>query len=150
VWSDDPQLRSGAFLKINGIAFDGRGTFYTTNYSTGELFAMRIAPGGSAGPADPILLDTPLVVPDGIRWHDGYLYVADNVAGLTRIDPRAGTRTVLTPTPTAGCATDGTLDQPSSLAFVGDDVWVTEGQVLRLQANEPPCLPFEVVRLSGI
>jgi hypothetical protein len=31
VWSADPQLRGGAFLKINGIAFDGHRTLYTTN-----------------------------------------------------------------------------------------------------------------------
>ena len=51
VWSADPQLAGGAILKINGIAFDGRRTLYTTNYSTGELFAVRIAPDGSAEPA---------------------------------------------------------------------------------------------------
>jgi len=138
VWSDDPQLQAGAFLKINGIAFDGRGTFYTTNYSTGELFAVGIAPGGSAEPAVPVRLDTPLVVPDGIRWQGGYLYIADNVAGLTRVDPVTGARKVL----------DASLDQPSSLAFVGDGIWVTEGQVLRLQAGQMPNLPFKVVRLS--
>jgi sugar lactone lactonase YvrE len=137
VWSADPQLARGAFLKINGIAFDGRRTFYTTNYSTGELFAVRIGAGGSAEPAVPIQLDTRLINPDGIRWHGGYLYVADNSRGLVRVDPRTGTSTVI----------DASLDQPTSLAFVGRDVWVTEGQVLRLQANEPPTLPFKLVRL---
>jgi hypothetical protein len=57
--------------------------------------------------------------------------------GLVRIDPRTGTTTVL----------DGSLDQPTSLAFVGRDVWITEGQVLRLVANEPPNLPFRIVRV---
>jgi sugar lactone lactonase YvrE len=81
VWLADPQLAGGAFLKINGIAFDGRRTLYTTNYSTGELFAVRIAPDGSAAPAVPILLDTPMTNPDGIRWRRGYLYVAENPNG---------------------------------------------------------------------
>jgi sugar lactone lactonase YvrE len=136
VWSADPQLAGGAFLKINGIAFDGRRTLYTTNYSTGELFAVRIAPDGSAAPAVPIVLDTPMTNPDGIRWRGGYLYVAENPNGLSRIDPRRGTRTLI----------DGSLDQPTSLVFVGRDLWITEGQVLRLQAGEPPNLPFKVVR----
>ena len=49
------QLRpAAAFLKINGIAFDGDQTLYTSNYSTGELFAVRIAPGAPPSrPADP-------------------------------------------------------------------------------------------------
>jgi sugar lactone lactonase YvrE len=136
VWSDDPQLARGGFLKINGIAFDGRRTLYTTNYSTGELFAVRIGPGGSAEGAVQIQLDTPMTNPDGIRWRDGYLYVADNVSGLTRVDPRTGTRTVLY----------AALDQPSSLVFVGGDIWISEGQAIRFQTGEDPNLPFKIVR----
>ena len=136
VWSDEDQFTSDAFLEINGIAFDGRRTLYTTNYSTGELFAVAIEPGGAAGPAAQIVLHKPMTNPDGIRWREGYLYVADNHDGLSRVDPRTGTRTLL----------DGTLDQPSSLVFVGHDVWITEGQVLRFQAGEPPNRPFMVVR----
>jgi sugar lactone lactonase YvrE len=138
LWSADPLLAGGTFPKINGIAFDGRRTLYTTNYSTGELFAVGIARDGSAEPAELIVLDTPMTNPDGIRWRGGYLYVAENPNGLSRIDPRAGTRTLI----------DDSLDQPTSLAFVGGDVWITEGQVLRLQAGQPPNLPFKVVRRS--
>jgi sugar lactone lactonase YvrE len=138
VWSADPALAGGAFLKINGIAFDGSRTLYTTNYSTGELFAVRIAPDGSAEPAETIPLDTPMTNPDGIRWRAGYLYVAENPNGLSRVDPLTGTRTLI----------DGSLDQPTSLAFLGEDIWITEGQVLRLQAGQPPNLPFKVVRRS--
>jgi sugar lactone lactonase YvrE len=136
VWSSLPD--GPAFPGINGIAFDGRQTLYTTNYSTGELFAVRIGSSGAPEPAVPILLDTPLTNPDGIRWRDGYLYIADNVQGLLRVDPRTGTTTVI----------DARLDQPSSLVFVGDNAWITEGQVLRLQAGQAPNLPFKVVLRS--
>jgi hypothetical protein len=136
VWSADPLLAGGPPLRINGIAFDGHHTLYTTNYTTGELFAVGIARDGSPLPATPIELDTPMMNPDGIRWRGGYLYIAENASGLSRVDPRRGTRTVV----------DATLDQPTSLVFVGRDVWITEGQVLRLQAGLPPDLPFEVVR----
>lgn len=135
-WSDDPKLAGGGPLRINGIAFDGRRTVYTTNYTTGELFAVRIGRDGAAGPAIPIALDAPMTNPDGIRWHHGYLYVTDNATGLSRVDVRAGTRKLI----------DGSLDQPTSLVFVDHHVWITEGQVLRLQAGQAPNLPFKVVR----
>jgi sugar lactone lactonase YvrE len=135
-WSVDPRLAAGAALKINGIAFAGHRTLYTTNYSTGELFAVRIALDGSAEPATRIVLDTPMTHPDGIRWHGRYLYVAENPNGLTRVDPRRATRTVI----------DASLDQPTSLVFTHGEIWITEGQVLRLQAGQPPNLPFKVVR----
>ena len=66
-----------------------------------------------------------MTFPDGIRWREGYLYVAENASGLSRVDPRTGTRTLI----------DGSLDQPTSLVFVGGDIWITEGQVLRLQSR---------------
>jgi sugar lactone lactonase YvrE len=135
VWSADPQLAGGVPLRINGIAFDGDRTLYTTNYSTGELFAVGIASNGRAEPAVPIALDTPLINPDGIRWHEGYLYVAENANGLSRLDPRTGTRTLI----------DGSLDQPTSLVIIGCEIWITEGQVLRLEAGKRPKLPFKVV-----
>jgi len=136
VWSSDPRFRPpvGAFLGINGIAFDGDQTIYTTNYSTGELFAVPMGPGGSAAEAVEIALDEPLANPDGIRWRGAHLYVADNVKGLLRINPRTGMTKLI----------DGSLDQPTSLVIVGDGAWVTEGQVLRLPSGQP-ILPFRVV-----
>ena len=138
VWSADPELAGGGPLRINGIAFDGRRTLYTTNYSTGGLFAVGIARSGDAEPAVPIPLDTPMTNPDGIRWHGRYLYVAENANGLSRVDPRRRTRTLI----------DDSLDQPTSLTFAGRHIWITEGQVLRLQAGKPANLPFRVVRRS--
>jgi hypothetical protein len=78
VWSADPQLARGAFLRINGIAFGGARTLYTTNYRTGELFAVRIAPDGSAEPAE-LVLDAPMTNPD-----------ASGGAGDTCMSPRMG------------------------------------------------------------
>ena len=31
------------------------------------------------------------------------------------------------------------------IVFVGDDVWITEGQIFHIQTNDPT-LPFKVVR----
>src|SRR5207253_3837150 len=99
------------------------------NYGTGELFAVAIARDRSARPAVPIALNSPLSFPDGIRWCGGSLYVAENAAGLARVDVHRGTATVI----------DAALNQPTSLALdEHDDLWITEGQVLTLQTGNPP------------
>jgi hypothetical protein len=43
---------------------------------------------------------------------------------------------------------DRSLDHPTSLVIIGCDIWITEGQVLRLQEGKRPKLPFKVVRVS--
>jgi hypothetical protein len=141
VWSNDVKLRGGdpGQLKINGIAFDGAFTLYTTNYTTGELFAVAIEPDGSAAGAQLIELNTAMTNPDGIRWCAGFLYVAENPNGISRIDVRAGTRKLI----------DRSLDQPSSLVFSRGTTWISEGQILRFVAHEEPNLPFEIVQRPG-
>jgi sugar lactone lactonase YvrE len=142
LWSTDPQLGRGGEgqLQINGIAYDGAHTLYTTNYSTGELFAVAIEPDGSAADAQPIALNQPMTNPDGIRWCGGFLYVAENPNGISRIDVRAHTRTLIE---------EDSLGQPSSLVFSQGAMWISEGQILRLLAGQPPILPFKIVRRPG-
>lgn len=137
VWSADPKFNSVGFLKINGIAFNGLHSFYTANYTTGEVLKLDLAPNGSARPASIVDLGAPLSNPDGMRWFAGRLYIAENANTVSRIDPATGTRTVIT----------NSVDQPTSLVFDGLRLWVTEGQVLRLQAGEPANLPFKVRRV---
>jgi hypothetical protein len=88
VWSTDPLFtRPVPFLQINGIAFDGISTLYTTNLGTGELLSVRIKRDGSAAPATVIHLDRDLVVPDGIRMLDpARLLVAELVGRLTLVN----------------------------------------------------------------
>jgi sugar lactone lactonase YvrE len=133
-WSTDAKLTGGTPLKINGIAFDGRSTIYTTNIGTSELFAVDISRSGKAKPAKAITLKTPLTVPDGIRWHAGHLYVAE-ARGIVRVDLKRKSSAVVV----------GSLDQPTSLTFVGSTLWITEGQVGRFLAGQTPNLPFKVV-----
>lgn len=143
LWSADPAFRGEGFLQINGIAFDGDRTFYTTNYSTGDLLRVRIARNGTAEPATRITTPRVLSNPDGIRIAapgTASLLVTENAGALSRIDIR-GTRSTIT--------TLGTFDQPTSVVRSGRDLWVTEGQVLRLQGVDPSPLnlPFSVRRL---
>lgn len=140
VWSADPLFtRPVPGFQINGIAFDGISTIYTTNLSSGELLRVPIRPDGSAAPATLIHLDRHLIVPDGIRMlSPEWLLVVEGGAGrLTLVNVCMGTTTVIS----------NSLDQPSSLVRVGGSLWVTEGQIWRLLGGQPPILPFKVQRL---
>jgi hypothetical protein len=146
VWSSDPLFTRPApsapsfplAIQINGIAFDGSSTLYTTNLSSGELLRVRIRRDGSPAPATVIDLDRHLVVPDGIRMLDpARLLVAELVGRLTLVNLHTGTTAVVSE-----------LDQPTSLVGVGGSLWVSEGQTLRLVSGQPPNLPFKLRRLS--
>jgi hypothetical protein len=146
VWSADPLFTRPAppvppfplAIQINGIAFDGISTLYTTNLSTGELLRVRISHDGSAAPATVIDLDRDLVVPDGIRMLDPARLLVTELAGdrLTLVNLHTGTTAVVSE-----------LDQPTSLVRVGGSLWVSEGQTLRLVRGQPPNLPFKLRRL---
>jgi hypothetical protein len=140
VWSADPLFtRAVPFLQINGIAFDGISTLYTTNLSSGELLRVPIRPDGSAAPATVIDLDRDLVLPDGIRMLDPVqLLVVEGVGRITLVNVHTGTTAVVSES----------LDQPSSLVRAGGSLWVSEGQIWRLLGGQPPILPFKVRRLS--
>jgi hypothetical protein len=146
VWSTDPLFTRPAppapsfplAIQINGIAFDGISTLYTTNLSSGELLRVRIRLDGSPAPATVIDLDRDLVVPDGIRMLDpARLLVTELVGRLTLVNIDTGTTAVVSES----------LDQPTSLVRVGGSLWVSEGQVLRLVRGQPPNLPFTLRRL---
>jgi hypothetical protein len=143
VWSDDPALTGpNPGLQVNGIASDGR-YVYTSNYGTGELLRVRIRADGSAAAAERFRLEAPFTFPDGIRLlAPSKLLVAENVGRLSLVDVsdldvEAADRVVVS----------DTVDQPSSVVRAGRSLWVSEGQILRLQSGEPPHLPFKVRRL---
>ena len=140
VWSADPLFtRAVPFLQINGIAFDGISTLYTTNLSSGELLRVPIRPDDSAAPATVIDLDRDLVLPDGIRMlGPAQLLVVEGVGRITLVNVHTGTTAVVSES----------LDQPSSLVRAGGSLWVSEGQIWRLLGGQPPILPFKVQRLS--
>ena len=139
VWSADPLLTGGTpGLQINGIAYDGQCSIYVTNYSSGKLVRVTIAADGSAGAATAIPLDREFVNPDGIRMLDrNRLLITENPGRLSTVDVRTGVSTVVS----------DTVDQPTSVVRVGPDLWVAEGQVLRLQQGQAPKIPFTVRRV---
>jgi sugar lactone lactonase YvrE len=144
LWSADPAFRGAGFLQINGIAFDGAHTLYTTNYSTGELLRVAIQRDGTAGPAAVIQTPRAFTRPDGIRIAATFvssLFVTENTGALSRVDIAGDAATIVAL---------GTFDQPTSVIRVGGDLWVAEGQDLRLQGVDPTPLnlPFVIRRLS--
>ncbi|HET6918273.1 MAG TPA: hypothetical protein VFI46_02285 [Jiangellaceae bacterium] len=145
VWSADPLFTrplqsSGIPVQINGIAFDGISTLYTTNLNTGELLRVPIRLDGSAAAASVIDLDRDLVVPDGIRMLDpARLLIVEGVGRLTLVNVHTGTTAVVAES----------LDQPTSVVPARGSLWVSEGQVLRLFGGQPPNLPFKVRRLAA-
>lgn len=144
LWSADPLFKGAGFLQINGIAFDGLRTFYTTNYSTGELLRVAINPDGTAAPAVRITTPRLFTTPDGIRVTAPLahaLFVTENTGALSRVDITGDTATI---------TSLGTFDQPTSVIRTGRDLWIAEGQDLRLQGVDPTPLnlPFVIRRLS--
>lgn len=139
LWSADPLLTAAdGGLQINGLAYDGRRSFYAANYSSGDLVRIDRARDGAALPAVQIPLARTLTSPDGIRMLDRYrLLVTENVGRLSIVNVRTGAVSLVT----------DALDQPTSVVRAGKHLWVTEGQVLRLQQGQAPNLPFTVRRV---
>jgi len=137
VWSADPLFTGAGDLQIDGIAFDGQSTIYLTNVSTGQLLRVGIADDGSALPAAEVNFGEPFSAPDGIRMLNRFeLLIVELTGRLLRVNVATGAKTVLK---------DG-LDEPTAVTVTHTGMWVTEGQVLRLQAGQPPHLPFKVRR----
>jgi hypothetical protein len=103
------------------------------------MLRVGIASDGSALPATEVDFGEPFSSPDGIRMlNRAELLVVELTGRLLRVNVVTRTKTVLA---------DG-LDEPTAVALTRWGMWVTEGQVLRLQAGEPPHLPFKVRRVS--
>jgi len=74
-WVGTPELAN-----VDGIAFIGT-TLYANNVQTNKLFRIPINADGSAGAPVEIKLSQPLEGPDGMRAHNGKMYVAENRGG---------------------------------------------------------------------
>jgi hypothetical protein len=144
LWSADPAFKGAGFLQINGIAFDGNRTFYTTHYSTGQLLRVRINRDGTAEAATVISTPRLFTTPDGIRIVaplSSSLFVTENTGALSRVDISGNAATI---------TTLAIFDEPTSVVRAGRDLWVAEGQDLRLQGvvTTPLNLPFVVRRFT--
>lgn len=126
---------------VNGLTWDGKDAFYAVRTDRGELYRVPMAEG--AAPVK-IALDRALGGPDGVTMLDAKtLLVTEHGAGkLARIvlDGDKGTVTTL----------PATLVEPTTMAIVGKDAWVVEGQLESLfdPTSPGPMLPFRVQRVA--
>lgn len=129
---------------VNGIVWDGRENLYAVRTDRGEMFRIGIEQDGSAGTPVKIALDRPLDGPDGIVRLDRMLLVTEHSGGrLARVTFEGDGDTAHVET------LRDALVEPTTLAVVGTDAWVVEGQLAPLfdPSAPAPKLPFRVQRV---
>jgi hypothetical protein len=101
---------------IDGITFLGS-ELYVNNVISNNLYRIPLDQDGKAGAPVQIWPDRPIKGPDGMRAHNGKLYVAENRNG------RASAITVNGDQATVVTVLDG-LTQPTAIEPAGDTLWV--------------------------
>jgi streptogramin lyase len=146
VWSSDPLLApsSPSGFGADGIVTDGNKNVYVNTFSDGRLLRIPIGADGSAGKVVELKVSPKLESPDGMRLLDAStIIVAEGAGRLTKVT-LAGDTARATPIATG-------LDEPTSTAIVGDDFWVSEGQLGHLfgSSTGPASLPFRLRRIPA-
>jgi sugar lactone lactonase YvrE len=101
---------------IDGITFlDGE--LYVNNVISNNLYRVPLDQAGKAGAPVQIWPDRPIKGPDGMRAHNGKLYLAENKNG------RASVITVKGDQASVVTVLDG-LTQPTAIEPAGDTLWV--------------------------
>lgn len=101
---------------VDGITFLGS-ELYVNNVISNNLYRIPLDQAGKAGAPVQIWPDRPIKGPDGMRAHNGKLYVAENRNG------RASAVTVNGDQATVVTVLDG-LTQPTAIEPAGDTLWV--------------------------
>lgn len=141
VWLEDEAF-AGEGFNLNGVAVVGNEVF-TVKYNSGELFRISIESDGSAAPPARVTLDRALEYPDGLKAEGAdALLVVEGAGRLARIALQPGDVGAIT------TVRDGLLG-PTTVAVLGSDAWVVEGQLGHLfdPSTGDPELPFQVVRV---
>ena len=142
VWLSDErfEVEPGVF-GLNGIAVNGAGDVYLSNYATGDLYRVGIGGAGEPTGLTTLAIDDPLAGPDGLELvDDATLLVVEGFTGelsLVALDGDEGTVELVA----------NRLDAPTTVALDGDSAWVAEGQLDDLLGGTQPDLPFRVVRV---
>lgn len=118
VWAQDDRLKGG----LDGLAFGTDGFLYANTFVSGELFRFEVNPD-RVGDIDKIETSRPLSFPDGLKADgDGFL-MTEGGGPLSRVTVEGVKATLSTIAEFAG---------PTGLARVGDQIWVSEGQIVNL------------------
>lgn len=140
VWHEDPQWtppEQGPGL--DGIAIGGDGNIYVNTYVKGELFRVDVK-DGKGGNVTKLSTSRPLVKADGLRTLSGTTFLMTEGGGsVDRVTINGDAATIET-------LKDG-LSDPTGVALVNGQLFVTEGQLAHLfsaATKGPPSLPFYV------
>lgn len=139
VWKADASLAppTASGFGADGLALDGAGHLFVTNFSAATLLRIAIASDGTAGAITPIAVTPAPGAPDGMRWLGGDMLVwADGAGSLAEVALAGDTAAVTT-------LASG-LDGPTSVVRVGATYWVSEGQLAHLLGGTPPTTPFTI------
>lgn len=144
VWFTDPRL-DGLQFGPAGIALsaDGRGFLLSVTAgrpgsngvpASGGLYRLGLGPGGSPGPLQEIWASGPGQGPDGFAVaRSGHVYLAlvgPGVNAVVELGPDGRQLGMFPAGPVANAAQQVPFDEPSSVAFDGDDVIVTNDAYL--------------------
>jgi sugar lactone lactonase YvrE len=142
VWLESPafeQPPEGA-PGLDGIAFGGDGNIYVNNFTNGAFFRVDVK-DGMPGKITKLQPSRPLKFPDGLRSTGGQTFVmAEGGGSVDRVSVKGDDVEIET-------IKDG-IAGPTSVALVGQTLWVSEGQLPHLfdpAKSGPPLLPFRIV-----
>lgn len=140
VWLENDLLAPKNGAGLDGIAFGSDGNLYVNTYGGNEFFRVTLK-DGAAGSVTKLETSRPIQNPDALRPLDGNTFLmAEGGGTVDRVTVNGDKVDIET-------LKDG-LGGPTSVAKVGDTVWVGEGQLTRLfgaKENGPPKLPFQAV-----
>ena len=102
----------------------------------------------SDGPRADVLLQHPL----GVAYHDGVLYVADTYNNKVKaIDAQTGAGRTIAGTGTAGASDEqGTLDEPSGLAFAKGRLYVADTNNHRIRVVDLTSGKLSTLEIKGL
>ena len=142
VWLENPafeQPPQGA-PGLDGIAFGGDGNLYVNTFAKGDFFRVDVK-DGLPGKISKLKPSRPLKLPDGLRSTGGQTFVmAEGGGSVDRVTVNGDDVEIAT--------IKDSIAGPTSVAPVGQTLWVSEGQLPHLfeaAKSGPPHIPFRVI-----
>jgi sugar lactone lactonase YvrE len=140
VWLENDLLVPKNGAGLDGIALGDDGNLYVNTYGGSEFFRITLK-DGAPGTVTKLETSRPLKNPDALRQLSANMFLmAEGGGSVDRVTVNGDKVDVET-------LKDG-LGGPTSVAKVGDTVWVGEGQLSHLfdaKNSGPPKLPFQIV-----
>ncbi len=143
IWLENDLLVPKNGAGLDGIAFGSDGNLYVNTYGGNEFFRITLK-DGAPGAVTKLETSRPIKNPDALRQLTGNTFLmAEGGGTVDRVTVNGDKVDIET-------LKDG-LNGPTSVAKVGNTIWVGEGQLGHLFAAKqsgPPTLPFQAVPIS--